>query len=70
MFALISYVYIGHGHTQNTHDTFTYRQMNKALFHTVTTYLLHRSPWGCGLVEDARGVVPVGEVLGDLAKRR
>lgn len=32
-------------------------------------HLLHRSPWRAALVEDARGVVPVGEVLGDLSQR-
>lgn len=32
-------------------------------------HLLHRSPCRVALVEDARGVVPVGEVLGDLPQR-
>lgn len=33
------------------------------------THLLHRSPCGPALVEDPRGVVPVGEVLRDLPER-
>lgn len=55
------------GWAGQAHGTNTTRYTRKT--ELLRTHLLHRSPCRVALVEDSRGVVPVGEVLGDLPQR-